>query len=67
MNSKRYTAKKKLMYDMEKIITDFCESHTPEELEVAMTNTKRILERVELRRKERKERHDRRSEVKQTA
>ncbi len=58
MNSKRYTAKKKLMYDMEKIITDFCETHTSEELELAMTNTKKILERVEKRKQERRERHD---------
>lgn len=58
MNQARWTAKKKFMALMEKIIHDFCETHTDEEIAKADKDVQEIAERVKRRQQERKQRHD---------
>ncbi len=57
MNQKHWTEKKKLMAMMDKIISDFCETHTDEEIAEADRKTQAIVDRVRRRQKERKQRY----------
>lgn len=58
MNPERYKAKKKFLELMERIIHDFCETHTPEEIAATDKKLQEIVERGRQRKQERKQRHD---------
>ena len=58
MNPQRWEAKKKLMNLLEKIVRDFCETHTDEQTMEAMAKLDKIVERAKQRRQERKQRND---------